>query len=102
MRAQAASAAWNAGRVFVPDGAPWADAFVGELLDFSGINDAHDDQLDAFVAAFDHAARTSPLVVVPPGGFAPMRSWDRTQTGATVGLAPPSTAPVLAPRRRYQ
>ncbi len=58
--AQPLSAAWNAGRVLLPlqsisGGAqpPWVAAFVKELEDFTGINDAWDDQVDALVNAFD-------------------------------------------------
>ena len=53
VRAQPVAAAWNAGRVQVPRGAKWADAFVSELADFTGVNDAHDDQVDALAAAYD-------------------------------------------------
>jgi predicted phage terminase large subunit-like protein len=101
MRAQSASAAWNDGRVLVPASAPWVEHFVGELLDFSGVADAHDDQLDAFVSAFDHAARVQ-LAAVPSGALATSRAWDREQRGGALGLAPPAAQTVLAPRRRYQ
>jgi hypothetical protein len=85
----------------VPASAPWVEHFVGELLDFSGVADAHDDQLDAFVSAFDHAARVM-LAAVPSGALATSRAWDREQRGGALGLAPPATQTVLAPRRRYQ
>jgi predicted phage terminase large subunit-like protein len=51
-RAQSVSAAWNEGNVLVSESAAWADAFTSELLDFSP-RAAHDDQVDALVAAFD-------------------------------------------------
>lgn len=54
-RAQAVAAKWNAGDVLVPTSAPWLDAFVSELLDFSP-RAAHDDQVDALVGAFDGVA----------------------------------------------
>ena len=56
------AAAWNEGRVLVP--APelveanpaefgWVNDFLDELRAFTGVKDAHDDQVDAAVAAFD-------------------------------------------------
>lgn len=54
-RAQAVSAAWNAGRIRVPRDAPWAADFVAEVARFTGIGDAHDDQVDALAAAYDRA-----------------------------------------------
>lgn len=63
VRAQPVAAAWKAGNVLVPEqGASWLDAFVGEVLGFTGVGDTHDDQVDALAAAFDHlvpATRTS-------------------------------------------
>lgn len=56
VRAQPVAAAWNAGKVKVPKDAPWADAFLDEVRDFTGVNDAHDDQVDALAAAFDSLA----------------------------------------------
>lgn len=54
-RAQDMAAAWNDDRrrIFVPRDRTWADAFIGEIRDFTGIDDTHDDQVDAAVAAFD-------------------------------------------------
>ncbi|MCC6747974.1 MAG: phage terminase large subunit [Deltaproteobacteria bacterium] len=53
-RAQPVAAAWAAGKVLVPEGAPWVPAFVDELAAFTGTaGDAHDDQVDALAAAFD-------------------------------------------------
>ena len=40
-------------RVLVPRSAPWVDAFVSEICGFTGVNDAHDDQVDALAAAYD-------------------------------------------------
>lgn len=50
------AAAWNVGDVFVPQSAPWVDAFVSELCAFTGVKDRHDDQVDAGSAAFDGVA----------------------------------------------
>jgi predicted phage terminase large subunit-like protein len=55
-RAQPASEAWNLGRILVPtgEGRPeWVDDFVDELTGFTGVKDAHDDQVDSLAAAFD-------------------------------------------------
>lgn len=70
VRAQPVAAAWNAGRVLLPEGATWAPAFVSELMTFTGVADKHDDQVDALAAAF--AALTAPvqrrdLRNLPPG-----------------------------------
>jgi predicted phage terminase large subunit-like protein len=53
VRAQSVSAAWNAGRVLIPKAAPWAGSFVDEVLGFTGVRDAHDDQVDALASAYD-------------------------------------------------
>lgn len=61
-RAQPVAAAWNAGRVLVPedsDANPWLSAFVAELAGFTGVSDDHDDQVDALAAAFDVAAESA-------------------------------------------
>lgn len=58
VRAQPFAAAWNAGRVLVPRGAPWAAEFLVELASFTGLNDPHDDQVDALAAAYDLLAPT--------------------------------------------
>jgi len=64
------AAAWNARKVRVPGGSEWkqgkglepeaadpppswVNPFVSEHADFTGVNDAHDDQVDAGVAAYD-------------------------------------------------
>lgn len=59
-RAIAYAAAWNAGRVLIPDSpdslstdTPWLNDFLTEHATFTGVNDDHDDQVDAAVAAFD-------------------------------------------------
>ena len=53
-RAQPVSAAWCAGKVLVPHSAPWLDAFVSEVVSFTG-SDKRDDQIDATAAAFERA-----------------------------------------------
>ncbi len=52
-RAQPFAAAWNDGRVLVPESAPWARDFIREIHAFTGVKDANDDQVDACAAAFD-------------------------------------------------
>lgn len=54
-RAVNLAAAWNDGRVLVPEtAAGWdAEGFVNEHLAFTGLGTEHDDQVDADVAAFD-------------------------------------------------
>lgn len=44
---------WNRGKVLVPAEAPWLDEFIAELMSFTGVKDAEDDQVDAATAAFD-------------------------------------------------
>lgn len=51
-RAQPLAAAWRAGIVHVPQQAPWLAAYLGELQAFTGVSDAHDDQVDATVHAY--------------------------------------------------
>lgn len=53
VRAQPAAAAWNAGKILVPKGAPWLAEFIREILGFTGVKDRHDDQVDALAAAYD-------------------------------------------------
>jgi hypothetical protein len=56
VRAQPVAAAWNEGRVLVPADSeryPWAGQFIEEVLNFSGIQDTHDDDIDALAAGFD-------------------------------------------------
>ncbi len=52
-RATPVAAAWNAGRVKVPRNAPWLSVFLDEVREFTGIDDLHDDQVDALGAAYD-------------------------------------------------
>lgn len=69
------AAGWNAGKVLVPGGSVWRDGldgegnplgveaspeppawvegFLSEHADFTGVDDAHDDYVDAGVAAYD-------------------------------------------------
>lgn len=56
------AAAWNSGRVVVPDPTlieanpeeyGWVNDYLDELKAFTGVKDTHDDQVDASVAAYD-------------------------------------------------
>lgn len=55
-RAQPVAAAWNEGRVRIPANASWLEAFLVELLGFTGVDDRHDDQVDALAALWDGLA----------------------------------------------
>lgn len=63
-RAQPVAAAWNAKQVHIRSGALWADAFVSEVVGFTGVNDRHDDQVDALASAFQ--AMTNSIPIRPP------------------------------------
>lgn len=56
-RAIPVAAAWNTGRILLPRKADWLSAFLSEVCGFTGVNDKHDDQVDALAASFD-CART--------------------------------------------
>ncbi len=57
--AQSVAAAWNAGRVMVPDPeafpevANWLDAFLDIVMNFTGTGKEHDDDVDALGNAFE-------------------------------------------------
>ena len=65
IRAQDYAAAWRAGRVHLPERAPWLDAFVTEHMNFTGVNDANDDLIDAATAAFDELNANVALTLAP-------------------------------------
>jgi predicted phage terminase large subunit-like protein len=52
--AQPLAASWNTGRVLLPRNAPWVPTLLDEVLSFTGVNDAHDDIVDA-LGALHHA-----------------------------------------------
>ena len=70
-RALPVAAAWNDGRVLLPESAPWLDSFLSEVCAFTGVGDLHDDQVDALASAFYAMDR-------PVSGYRGMR-----RTGAT-------------------
>ncbi len=56
VRAQPVAAAWNQGRIRVPEpnaAHPWVGDFVKEVRRFTGADGETDDQVDALAAAFD-------------------------------------------------
>ena len=60
-RAQNVSAMWNAGCIMLPADAngvcpPWVAAFVKEVCNFTGVNDATDDQVDALAHSWNQVA----------------------------------------------
>lgn len=61
VRAQPFAAAWNDSRILIPEDAPWASDFITEIVSFTGVNDPHDDQVDAGGSAYDELAPTSDL-----------------------------------------
>ena len=69
VRAQPVSAAWNAGKVrLLRDSAEavssrqsWQEVFLDELLGFTGVNDRHDDQVDALAGAFAGLSNAQPM-----------------------------------------
>ena len=63
VRAQATAAAWAAGKISVRAAQPWTSQFLEEVCSFSGVGDAHDDQVDALVSGFD--ALQSPVLSKP-------------------------------------
>lgn len=57
IRASPVAEAWNDGRVFVPENAPWLEDFLTCVTGFTGVNDSQDDDVDALAAAFDLLAQ---------------------------------------------
>lgn len=54
-RAQPLAAAWNKGRFRLPRAAEWLLDLLTEFSKFTGLGDAHDDQVDACAHAWNHA-----------------------------------------------
>jgi predicted phage terminase large subunit-like protein len=56
VRAQEVAAAWNSGHILVPDPsvfpAPWLFDFLDVIENFTGINDARDDEVDALASVY--------------------------------------------------
>jgi predicted phage terminase large subunit-like protein len=60
-RAIPVAAAWNSGRILIPQSAPWLDAFLAEVTSFTGVKDRNDDQVDALASAFDGLRFVPPI-----------------------------------------
>jgi predicted phage terminase large subunit-like protein len=73
VRAQKYAAAWNAGKVLCPAGARWLNDFVAEHVAFTGVDDLHDDQVDAAAGAFDELAQAPPSYAGLPQIHVPRR-----------------------------
>lgn len=72
-RAQGCAAAWNDGRVHIPAGSgagSWVTPFLTELTSFTGVKDAHDDQVDSLCHAWNTLAEQRPR---PPRRSRPAR-----------------------------
>lgn len=68
-RAEQVAAMVEAGRVYLPDDAPWLAEFLNQLLAFPGAK--HDDMVDAFSQLlwyFDHHPRDAEVNFYPIGG----------------------------------
>ena len=72
--AQPYAAAWNGGRVRVPVAASWVGPFVRTHVDFTGVNDAIDDDVDAGAHAWNYAQRTISQPTKTPPVLRPMKS----------------------------
>ena len=57
----------EAGRVFLPEKAPWLDEFQKEILAFPG--DTHDDQVDSLSQALNWDRKRNTMKVVKLRGF---------------------------------
>lgn len=62
-RALPCSAAWNDGRIRVPHSGDWVNDFLHEVEKFTGVKDAHDDQVDALAHAYNCAQMIMPTIV---------------------------------------
>lgn len=74
-RAQAVAAAWNDGKVVLPSPdspyhGPWVETLLSEVLEFTGLEDTHDDIVDALAALHFYLFGTpEPFDPEPPMGW---------------------------------
>lgn len=68
-RAQPVIAAWNHGRVRVPERAPWLADFLAEVERFTGVSDRHDDQVDALAHAWNAVVTAVPAKPRLPASY---------------------------------
>ena len=78
-RAQPLAAAWNAGRVRLPLGAPWVAPVLSELAAFTGTSaDEHDDQVDMLAYGWNELSRVAPTLntrLAVPNNNAQISKW---------------------------
>ncbi len=87
-RAQPMAAAWNGGRLRVPESAPWLSALLDEASNFTGTAaDEHDDQIDALSYAWAelHVAPDHTATGALAAARAAAQSAERAATGTTSG-----------------
>jgi len=58
VRAQPVASAWNDGRVLIPKNKNFTNAFLQEIMSFTGLNDVHDDQVDVLSTLYDNLQTT--------------------------------------------
>ena len=63
LRANAATPSCEAGKVYLPEDAPWLEAFLDELMSFP--SGEHDDQVDAFVHGINRLKEVGDGVIPP-------------------------------------
>lgn len=74
LRAQSVAAAWNDGRVFVPNNAPpWLQPFLAVVSRFTGVKDKHDDDVDALAHSWNFM--TGGLPGVKRGSVEQVNRW---------------------------
>lgn len=83
-RSEPVSEAWNLGNVLVPgpseddpDGEvpEWVEDFIDEITNFTGVRDAHDDQVDALASAFE-LLRFRAAIPAPDPNVPALSRWD--------------------------
>lgn len=74
-RSQWVAAAWNAGRLGVPTGAPWLADFLAEVGRFTGVNDKQDDQVDALAHAWNSAPGATTIPAPRRGALLDTSRW---------------------------
>lgn len=67
-RAQPFAAAWNTGKILLPRNAPWLQPLLSEVLGFTGVQDKHDDIVDAGAALVAELMLTPEPIRRPPSG----------------------------------
>ena len=99
-RAHAVSSMVEAGRVYLPESAPWLYDFIEELSSFPAA--PHDDMVDACTQALNYLRETTRPMGSRPGGTP---AWPLHSMRATAGrilrtVSPCARAPPRRTRRR--